>query len=106
MTKKIDKAHPRCRPPRDAKPINSEYDNSEKLWRLGDDGRWREDNGEPALAFIGSVKGEAVAWVADCKCAMLNGCALGKAFTFSVETLDLGSISAHRRRPMSAVRKR
>ena len=99
--------HNKCRPPRGAVPIVSAYDGSTKLWRLCDDGKWREDNKQPGLAFIGMVKDdEPTIWVANCKCHMLNGCTRGAAFKFALDKLDIGTISVHERAPVKPYRLR
>lgn len=65
--------HTLCRPPRDAIDVV----------RLGLDGQWREDNGQHGLAFVGGMpetpRSDAIIWVTDCKCKMINDCPLGAA---------------------------
>jgi hypothetical protein len=64
--------HPTCRPPKDAIDV----------LRLGEDNRWRQDNGRHARAFVGVLATDptsVIIWVANCSCPYLNGCPLGKA---------------------------
>ncbi len=93
------KYHPKCRPPRGAVDV----------LRLGDDGRWRADNGQHGRAFLGRMEGDAdgtaIAWVANCSCPYLNGCPLGKALNQATE-LGATSTSVQRRRAYHVIPKR
>lgn len=93
-------AHPLCRPPRDAVAVPSDYDRSEKLWRLGNDGKWREDNMQPGLAFVGRVPGESgtMVWTANCRCPYPSVCPAGVAGDFVFHKLDIQSTTFERRR--------
>lgn len=98
-TKAAFVAHPKCRPPRDAEGV---IDTLLVVGRaplmLGIDGRWRLDDGSPAVAFIGSLPGGNgnYVWVAACQChkgpAPMK-CPRIKALTHAREKLDIESIS-------------
>src|SRR5690606_8993988 len=96
----MSRYHPLCRPPRGAgKPDGVRYEENEPL-RLGEDGKWRADNGRPARAFIYKLGDTHFVAVADCGCPYPNGCPLGTAMTFADE-LGLTTISIERRRRLS-----
>lgn len=96
----MPKLHPFCRPPRGA--IN--------VLRLGSDGKWREDNGAIAHAFIGQFKtsttGSAIVWVADCACPYTKGCPLGKALDEAANRGAEGTEVQRRRREYPPRKKR
>lgn len=103
-------AHPVCRPARDAVGARHKLRSGLVLWRLGLDGRWRPDNGDPGLAFIGrrlQLKGESefVVWVAHCACKLPIHCPVTKALEHARERLDIDAISIHRR-PAARKQKR
>ena len=94
--------HPKCRPPRDALRPGS-LANIGPL-RLGDDNRWRVDNGEPGVAFIGRLDDEHHVWVASCKCTDAK-CPRWKALEHAREKLDIESISVHERPRKGSTRR-
>lgn len=93
-------AHPLCRPPRDAEAVTSDFEGSTKLWRLGNDGKWREDNMQPGLAFVGRLpeSSSTIAWTANCKCRFPAECPAGAAGDFVFHKLDIQSMTFERRR--------
>jgi hypothetical protein len=92
-------SHPLCRPPKGVgKPDGAKY-GDDKPFRLGDDGRWRPDNGVAARAFLGKLDGENVAFIADCRCPYTNGCPLGLALT-KADDLGISATMVHRRTPI------
>jgi len=98
--------HALCRPPRGAgKPDGVDYDQNDPL-RLGEDGRWRPDNGRPARAFIyKSGDGTHHVCVADCRCPYLQGCPLGTALDYGNDKLGIEALNVDRRprrSPLSA----
>lgn len=100
------KSHSMCRPPRGAFPVKSEFAGVTRLWRLGSDGVWREDNHQPGLAFIGMThdgrRENVVVWHSACSCPHLNGCTAGAASTFALHALDLSGFMIDRRRIVAA----
>lgn len=83
------KSHPKCRPPQTHRPI----------LRLRDDGRWVNDNGDAAVAFIGPAPDDvdgATIWVANCTCKIYLDCPVSKALAFA----------AHRYSSATVVRRR
>lgn len=101
MKKPSLNGHALCRPPRGAKPVRSEYTDSAKLWRLGDDKKWRADNGKPGFAFVGEdATGNVIVWLPECKCPYAKGCAQGAAGAFVFDKLDITAITYARRRPV------
>lgn len=94
------KFHPKCRPPRGA--FGPHWDDGEKAWtnteprQLGLNGRWRYDDGKPGLAFIGSIDGANIIWVASCKCTDAK-CPRWKAMTYAREKLFIESVIVHER---------
>jgi hypothetical protein len=117
------KFHPKCRPSRNALGVNpcirpyayalcgfedghAADHHAEppiryraKLWRLDLRGKWRVDNGEPGLAFIGACRMwrnrcesvDHIVWVASCKCTDAQ-CPRWKALEYAREKLGLESI--------------
>lgn len=101
----MGKNHALCRPPRGAgKPDGVNYDENEPL-RLGEDGRWRPDNGRPARAFIyqftTKLDNAHYVCIADCDCPYTNGCPLGAALDYANDKLGIEAISVDRRRKLS-----
>ena len=96
------KAHPLCRPPRGAHAINNFVF---KSLRLGEDGKWRDDNGRPGRAFLGQVGTtisrdsmfSAVAWVATCNCKVYADCPVSAALA-KADDLNAQATSVERRR--------
>lgn len=71
--------------------------------RLCDDGRWRDDNKQPAIAFVGLRQPDddqpdvdAIVWVAHCKCKEHVKCPVAKALNKACELY--GSASIERRK--------
>lgn len=98
--------HTLCRPPRGSLPVKSEFANTEKLWRLGADGFWREDNKQPGLAFVGELDGNVIVWSSACKCPYLDGCPAGAGSEFALQKLDLPAVGFDRRRPIASVARK
>lgn len=105
----MKKQHALCRPPRGAgKPHGTEsvglkevdigvnYPEDEPF-RLGEDGKWRPDNGRPARAFLYKLDGNFFACIADCDCPYTNGCPLGTALS-KADDLGITAINVDRRR--------
>lgn len=91
--------HPKCRPPRGAngvaEPINAKtYAAGRNPLRLGK--RWGKDNGQPAVAFIGSINGENFIWVASCKCRDAK-CPRLKALEYAREELGIEAVRVDER---------
>jgi hypothetical protein len=86
--------------------VESDYAGKTLLWRLGSDGKWRADNGEPGLAFVGSIKGEAFVWSAKCSCPHLNACAAGAGSNFAFDKLDIAVIRFERVKAIKAPKKK
>lgn len=85
--------HPKCRPGKTKR--------GEKPWQLRD-GRWRKDDGNPALAFIGVAADadddySATVWVAHCKCREYGKCPLARALARAIH-LGYPSTTVERRR--------
>lgn len=106
MKKPKPKAHPLCRPPRGADgPIDILLVYKPRPLQLTREGRWRYDNGEPSLAFIGHTRVEGgrgfqnVAWVARCKCTDAT-CPRFKALEHAREKLDIESLIVIERPPV------
>jgi hypothetical protein len=97
--------HTLCRPPREAAPVKSDYANKTELWRLGTDGKWRPDNKQPGLAFVGARGDDVVVWSSACKCKFPNGCSAGAGSDFAFSKLDLPTLQFERRRPMAGAVK-
>lgn len=91
--------HNMCRPPQGA----------EEVMRLGGDGRWRQDNGRHATAFVGKLDGAWYIWIPNCACKYPAGCPLGKALDFVQEYDNTAIVEVQRRRAyrtIPATRKR
>lgn len=102
----MGKHHPTCRPPRGALAPDG-ISGADPL-RLGEDGKWRPDNGRPARAFIYGLRDadgnkEHRAAVANCKCPYLNGCPLGTALS-KADDMGIAAIGVDRR-PTKSVRE-
>lgn len=96
----LPKIHPRCRPPRGAMGIAESttkgYFAARKPLRLGVRGWSKYDNGKPSVAFLGSLSGQNIAWVASCKCRDAT-CPRWKALEYAREKLGLESVIVHER---------
>lgn len=96
----MKKLHPLCRPARGTgRPDGVDYIDNEPL-RLGEDGKWRPDNGRPARAFLGKLGADTHAFVAECSCPYTNGCTLGVALT-KADDLGIAATMVTRRAPIT-----
>lgn len=81
------KNHPLCRPPQGAIDVR----------RLGGNGRWKQDDGSPGLAFFGLVptasdEEDAAAWVANCNCKVHAECPASRALDKACMIYDGASL--------------
>lgn len=83
--------HPRCRPPRDA---------GADVRMLNDQGRWIRDTGTPGLAFLAATAadpGDAVLWIATCRCPSFRTCPLPRGMArATTEGFDMTSVVRRR----------